>query len=174
MSINMLLACGLNGELGQTSSPDGLPWSKNTDDMKFFKRMTKGNVVVMGGNTFRQLQGIGFENGLPERDNLVVTSNENKISLIYDEEYYCQVESLEYIVHFLRLQNRHDNPIFIIGGKSIYEQLHPYCDKVYLTRINQDFPDADVRINLDFLEDFKIVDKIPLNDYSEVEVWERK
>ena len=33
--------------------------------------------------------------------------------------------------------------VFIIGGGSIYEQLLPYCDTVYMTRINIDHENVD-------------------------------
>lgn len=175
MSINMILATGLNGELGQTSSPNGLPWKHNPEDMKFFKKMTKGTVVVMGGNTFRQLQEIGFENGIPDRKNVVLSSsggnylglNRRIVNHVSDFDWLIS-EGFNYFNSFADLE------VFIIGGKSIYNQFHQYCDKVYLTRINQEFPDADVKINLAFLEDFDMIETIPLNDYSKVEVYKRK
>lgn len=170
MSINMILACGLNGEVGQTSSPDGLPWSRNSDDMKFFKEMTTGNIVVYGGNTFRQFQKMGMEYGLPNRMNWVLTSDENSVPFSYN---LCSIDSLDKLKRGVGLYKGHED-LWIIGGKSIYDQLHPYCDKVYLTRINQEFPEADVKISLDFLQDFDIISTKVLNNYSHVEVWERK
>lgn len=167
MSINMILAVGAKNEIGCTSSPDGLPWVKNKEDLSHFQKMTKGNVVVMGGNTFRQLQEIGFENGLPRRDNIVITNG-------FTKDYRgtrCQVLRLPDII---RIMSYEDKKFFIIGGKSIYEQLHPYCEKIYLTRINQESPDADVVINLDFLEGFDKVENLSLNDYSQVEIYIRK
>ncbi|AUR94167.1 dihydrofolate reductase [Vibrio phage 1.193.O._10N.286.52.C6] len=165
--ISMILACGLNGEIGNTSRPDGLPWDKNPDDLKHFSSLTKGNVVVMGGNTFRQLQDIGFENGLPDRDNYVISRDHSR-----DDEY-VQSGSMKCMEYLLRV-GYWERDVFIIGGKSIYSQLHPYCDRVYLTRIDKAFPDADVRINLDFLCNFAIISRKKLNEYSHVEVWERK
>lgn len=170
----MILAVSNDFAIGDTSRPDGLPWGKNKEDLQHFASLTKGNVVIMGGNTFRQLQDISFENGLPDRDNLVMTRDEDKVELIYDEDYYCQVEEEDYVRRFLRLHHKHDNDIFIIGGASIYQQLHPHCERVYLTCINKTFPDADVRINLDFLCNFAIISRKKLNEYSHVEVWERK
>lgn len=167
MSINMILACGLNGELGQTSSPDGLPWSKNPEDMKMFRELTTGNVVVYGGNTFRQFQKMGMENGLPDRDNYVISRDHSR------QDEYILSGSMKVMEYLLRI-GYWERPVFIIGGKSIYNQLHPYCDKVYLTRINQEYPEADVKISLDFLCDFGIIEEWTLNDYSHVEVWERK
>ncbi len=36
-----------------------------------------------------------------------------------------------------------DNEIFIIGGGQVYEQLLPYTNRLYITRIHHTFPDAD-------------------------------
>lgn len=164
--INMILAVGLNGELGDSSSPDGLPWKKNPEDLAHFQKMTKGNVVVYGGNTFRHLQEIGFEDGLPDRDNYVITRNRLEDT---DRVRFGMMKCMEYLLRV----GYWERECFIVGGKSIYNQLHQYCDKVYLTRINQEFPEADVKISLEFLSDFSIIGHIPLNDYSEVEVWQR-
>lgn len=32
---------------------------------------------------------------------------------------------------------------FVIGGGSVYEQFFPYADKLYLTVIDEEFPEAD-------------------------------
>ncbi|CAM0058317.1 dihydrofolate reductase [Vibrio phage K406] len=165
--ISMILATSNDLAIGDTSRPDGLPWERNPEDMKFFKETTKDSVVVMGGNTFRQLQDIGFENGLPDRDNYVVSRDHSR------NDEYVQSGSMKCMEYLLRV-GYWERDVFIIGGKSIYSQLHPYCDRVYLTRINKNFPDADVRINLDFLCDYSIISNKKLNEYSHVEVWERK
>ncbi|AUR93358.1 dihydrofolate reductase [Vibrio phage 1.187.O._10N.286.49.F1] len=174
--ISMILACGLNDEIGNTSRPDGLPWERNPEDMKFFKETTKGNVVVMGGNTFRQLRDIGFESGLPNRINWVLTSEVPKLDKLGYRNigtYFNKVNT-PYLKANLEILKTFKQEIFIIGGKSIYQQLHPYCDRVYLTRINKTFPDADIKISLDFLSEFDIVNTKKLNEYSHVDVWERK
>ncbi len=169
--ISMVLACGINGEIGQSSSPDGLPWKKNKEDLAWFQKLTKGNIVVMGGNTFRQLQEIGFKNGLPERYNYVVTRNSKglqtggTVSIDTDTLVRCIEGGNSVFNH---------TETFIIGGASIYNQLQQFCERVYLTRINGEYPEADVKIDLDFLKDYGIIETKILNEYSHVEVWERK
>jgi dihydrofolate reductase len=159
----MILACGLNGEIGDTSRVDGLPW-KNPEDLKFFKNTTETHTVIMGGNTFKN---IPFEDGFPRRKNIILSKNRKYLGKRC-LQLHNKFELLQYV-------NSHSNEeIFIIGGKSIYEQLHHYCERVYLTRINQEFPQADVKICLDFLKDYEIINTNTLNVYSYVEVWERK
>ncbi|AGG57948.1 dihydrofolate reductase [Vibrio phage helene 12B3] len=161
--IAAILCVGLNGELGDTSRPDGLPWD-NPEDLKFFKTITETNTVLMGGNTF---DSIPFEDGFPRRKNLILSKNREYLGK--------RCLQLRNKFEFLQYAEDHNNEeIFIIGGKSIYEQLHPYCDRIYLTRINKDYPDADVKISLDFLSEFVKIEESQLNEYSHVEVWERK
>ena len=169
--IKAILAVGANGELGCSSTESGLPWDKNPEDMKYFRDQTLGKVVVYGGNTFRQFQKMGMENGLPKRFNYVVTSqgrgqqDGGYVKVDFDTLKGC-------IISGDSVFNYKDT--FIIGGKSVYNQLHPYCEEVHLTRIKKAFPDADVKINLDWLCDFDIISTTKLNEYSEVEVWRRR
>ncbi|CAM0056289.1 dihydrofolate reductase [Vibrio phage 184E37-3b] len=169
--ISMILACGLNGEIGDTSRPDGLPWSYNKDDMKFFKETTEGGKVLVGRGTYTGFQKMGMKDGLPNRKHFVLTSRVG----LKDKAHVIYVNNNTHLKKLLHLHkgNNLEN-LWVIGGRSIYEQLHPYCDRVYLTRINKAYPDADVRINLDFLCDYSILSNKKLNEYSHVGVWERK
>lgn len=163
-----LIACvGRNCELGDTSSPDGLPWDREKEDMNYFKSQTEGGVVVMGGNTYRQLQEIGFTDGLPNRSNYVVTRD--KLS---DTENTCfgSAKCMEYLLRV----GYWERDTWIIGGKSIYDQFWQYAEEVHLTRINREFPDADVILNTKWLDNYTLCDKVQLNDYSHVEVYKRK
>ena len=93
------------------------------EDMKFFKETTTGKVVVMGKNTFESLPNV-----LPNRLNLVITPDgyEKHDNLIFG--------SMEEIKEEVKKNNTDD--VFVIGGGSIYEQLIPYCDTIYVTRID--------------------------------------
>lgn len=159
----MILAVSLDGKIGHSHTTNQLPWD-NPEDLNFFKDTTKTHTVLMGRKTFESLP---FSDGLPRRKNLILSSNGKYLGK------RCQ--QLSSVPEFLDYADKHHNEvIFIIGGGVIYDQLHQYCDRVYLTRIDQEFPEADVKISLDFLRDFDIIEHIPLNDYSEVEVWQRK
>ena len=47
---------------------------------------------------------------------------------------------------------------FVIGGATMYKLLMPYCSKMYITEINQDF-EGDVSFPEINMEDWKIVSK---------------
>ena len=169
--ISMILACGLNGEIGDTSRPDGLPWSHNKDDLRFFKETTEGGKVLVGRETYIGFQKMGMKDGLPNRKHFVLTTRTG----LKDKSHVMYVNNITHLKKLLHLHKGNSlEDLWIIGGKSIYQQLHPYCDRVYLTCINKNFPDADVRISIDFLSEFDIVETKPLNEYSHVGVWERK
>ena len=93
------------------------------EDMKFFKEMTTGKVVIMGKNTFESLP-----NPLKDRLNLVIIPDD------YEKNDNLIFGSMEEIMEEAK---KHDtNDVFVIGGGSIYEQLIPYCDTIYVTRID--------------------------------------
>ncbi|MCV6900975.1 dihydrofolate reductase, partial [Escherichia coli] len=48
----------------------GLPWPHNSEDMKWFKESTRGDVVVMGRKTW---ESIG-KKPLPKRKNIIISS----------------------------------------------------------------------------------------------------
>ena len=169
--ISMILATSNDLAIGDTSRPDGLPWSHNKEDMKFFKEKTEGGKVLVGRETYIGFQKMGMKDGLPNRKHFVLTTRTG----LKDKSHVMYVSSVTHLKKLLHLHKGNSlEDLWIIGGKSVYEQLHPYCDRVYLTRINKDYPNADVRINLDFLCDFAIISDKKLNEYSHVEVWERK
>jgi dihydrofolate reductase len=118
---------GKNRELGCDNK---LLWSL-PKDMKRFKRLTFGNVVVMGRKTF---ESIG--SALPGRENIVITRNEN-----YKADKIELTNSIEKAVNLAKEKYK-NKEIFIIGGASVYEKSLPFADKLYLTVIN-DSPKAD-------------------------------
>ncbi len=169
--IKMILAIGRNGELGDSNRPNGLPWDTNKEDMVQFQSKTQGAVVVMGGNTFRQLQSIGFKSGLPKRKNYVITKqgkglqDGGYVKLPLETFKNC-VESEASIFNY--------EPTWIIGGKLIYDQCMPYVEEVHITMIDKDFPEADTYMDLNFLREFELQSLTELNDYSIVYVYKRK
>lgn len=162
--IKMILATGRNGELGDSNRPDGLPWDKNQEDMKYFRETTKNSIVVYGGNTFRQFQKMGYTEGLPYRSNKVISR-----SLHGSTKGVIVVGSVQGFIS----ETAPEVDYWIIGGKSIYEQCIPYVDEVHISLIDKDFPEADTHMDLDFLKEFEFSDLIRLNDYTKVHIFKR-
>jgi dihydrofolate reductase len=99
------------------------------DDLKRFKKITTGHSVIMGRNTFLSLPG----GALPNRRNIVLS---------FDDESFEGCQTARSIQEALALCQQ-DSLVFFMGGASIYQQVYPLVDRLYLTRIHADF-EADV------------------------------
>ena len=97
-----------------------------SDDLKNFKNLTLGNVVIMGRKTF---ESIGKP--LPNRENIVITRN-----LDFKIDGVKIVHSLD---EALNLAQDFHREIFIIGGADIYKQSIPFADRLYLTLVESGF-----------------------------------
>ena len=106
-----------------------LPWGKHKEDMDFFKTTTLGKTVVMGMKTFKS---IGSK-PLKDRRNLVVTTKPLEMALKYVHKDLVFL-TLEQLIMYAP----EDCGWWVIGGESIYKQLLPYCDTIYVTEINTD------------------------------------
>ncbi len=108
-------------------------------DMKFFKETTTGNVVVMGRKTFLSFPG---PKALPNRVNIVLTTDES-----WSAPDVTVCHNFDELFEVLKAYD--SNSVFVIGGSSIYEQLLPYCDTAYVTKVetakpaDKFFPDLD-------------------------------
>ena len=138
-----------------------LPWHYPAD-LKFFKRTTTGNAVVMGWNTWKSIG-----KPLPHRLNVVLTrrgeiDGQPDIRLARGRE------------DVLELADRIDSDIFIIGGSKTYESFADLIEQWYVTEVPVEVEDADTFMPRDFLERFEIQDEIGLEDGLVVKVFRRK
>jgi dihydrofolate reductase len=114
-------------------------------DLKRFKEITTGNAVIMGYNTLLSLPG---GKPLKNRENIVLYPDEIEI------EGATVVHSLEEAVKVSKKIK--DKDVFVIGGGSVYNQLLPYCDTAYITKIDKHY-EADTFIpNLDEMPEWKV------------------
>ena len=125
-------------------------------DMKFFREKTMGKIIVMGSSTYMSFP----KRPLPDRENLVLTSK---------PENYPEVTCFENIAElFAYIRDKHED-VFVCGGSTVYLQLLPYCEKAYVTHIDEEF-DADVFFpNLDELENWEKTeesDVVETNGYN--------
>ena len=138
-------------------------------DMAFFKASTTGHVVAMGENT---LLSFPKQKPLPNRTNIVLSQDptheyENVVNVHTFEDF------LKKIFDFCK-----ENDVFIIGGASIYRQMLPYVDEVWLNKVDED-GEAEVFFeNLDERRDYELVEtKEPVldNGYrTQLHIYRRK
>ena len=97
------------------------------EDLKRFKQITTGKNIIMGRKTFESLGRV-----LPNRKHIILC---NDMEMDIDNE---NVEILDDISKLDKYINS-DEENFVIGGATIYKLLMPYVNKLYITKINQDF-----------------------------------
>lgn len=128
MSLSLIAAVGKNRELGK----DGGLYFRIPGDLKFFKKTTLGHPVFMGLTTWYSLP-----KKLPGRKHYVAV-------FAHEDGLDPDIEQVEDIFAFAREWQEKEEELFVIGGASIYAQLLPYCDKLYLTEVEGGDKDADV------------------------------
>jgi dihydrofolate reductase len=101
-----------------------------SEDLKRFKRLTIGNIVIMGKRTWESLP----KKPLPGRKNIVLTDDPD--------------ETIKDAVTAYSLQDsinkcEKDKEIYVIGGGSIYRQFMPIADRLFITHVHRKAP-ADI------------------------------
>ncbi len=126
MTISIIVAIAQNYAIGKNND---LLWHLS-EDLQRFKKLTIGNVIVMGKRTFDSLP----LRPLPNRTSIVISDDKN------DTIEGCKMAySIEEAISLFSEEKEN----FIIGGGSIYRQFLPHANKLYLTVVHRDF-DADV------------------------------
>ncbi len=148
MSYKAILATGKLGELGVNNQL----LFHVPEDLKHFKKLTENQVVVMGRKTHDSIKAItGLPQGLPNRHNYVLSRSSvgckfNKVMTIYDKDDLDQV-ALE-------------RDVWVIGGAEVYKLYLDKVDEVYHTLVDAEYPEADTTLDMSFLEDETIWEKV--------------
>ena len=134
---------------------------KIPNDQKWFQKVTTGRVVVMGRKTMET-----FPNGMPlkNRTNIVLTKDRNlkvKDALL--------VYSVDELLDELKKYNAED--VYVIGGESVYEQLLPYCDTAYITKIDYTYQADRYFPNLDKSPEWTVESESDEQTYFDLEYY---
>jgi dihydrofolate reductase len=133
MSLNRVIGAG-----------NRIPWHL-PEDFKWFKRMTTGQVIVMGRKTF---ESIGKP--LPDRTTLVLTRSRQPLPGVRTLSNLSQIDPAD-----PALAGRE---IYICGGAQVYRQALPLCSDLYLTLV-QRVVEGDT-VFPPFEEQFKLVEEV--------------
>jgi dihydrofolate reductase len=112
-----IAAMSLNRVIGQG---DRIPW-RLPEDFKWFKKMTTGQVVVMGRKTF---ESIGKP--LPDRTTIILSRT---------HFHYPGVRTVPDLNQIDPAQEASD--VFICGGAQVYAVALPLCSDLYLTLVKR-------------------------------------
>ena len=119
--ITLVVARAQNGVIGRDGK---LPWHISAD-LKRFKALTMGSVMVMGRKTFESLPGL-----LPGRRHIVLTR---------DPEWSANgAEVADGREEVLRLAR--GERISVIGGAQLFAMFLPLAERVELTEVLADIP----------------------------------
>ncbi|MEX0614831.1 MAG: type 3 dihydrofolate reductase [Methylophaga sp.] len=116
--LSIIVAMDENRLIGKENQ---LPWRLSAD-LQFFKRTTMGKPLIMGRNTH---ESIG--RALPGRRNIVITSQKD-----YQPAEGCE---LAQDPDAALVMCADETEVMLMGGASLYQQLLPKADKLYLTRV---------------------------------------
>ena len=138
----MKLIVAVDKKTGGIGIDNGIPW-RIEHDMRFFKKTTTGNVVIMGKNTFNSLPG---GKPLPNRVNIVVSTSLYKE--ITTDKSVLITKDLEQTIPFSNV--KHGMDAFIIGGPGLYTEAleKGLIDCMYITEIESDITEFDTFLDL--------------------------
>ncbi len=149
VSVDQNWGIGYRGELLQ----------KIPEDMKFFRQMTVGKVVVMGRETFESLPG---KEPLKDRINIVLSKSG---SFHDDKIIICR--TLEQLLQELEEYSADD--IYIIGGETVYSQLLSHCTEAYVTKIQNTYPADKYFMNMDQSGKWMLVSQSEWKNYDKIQ-----
>ncbi len=130
-----------------------LPWHI-PEDLKHFRRVTTGHVIIMGRKTHASIG-----KALPQRRNIVISHNAQQLQP--GCEHAADLETA------LTMAYQQDDCPRIIGGAQVYAQALPRVSDVWITHIDRHvdgdtfFPDMD-------LSTFALIEKRPAENHEDV------
>ena len=150
--IKAIAAVSLNGVIGKNGD---LPW-RLAGELKWFKKITMGHIIVMGRKTWDSLPGL-----LPGRENWILSRSDHSIK---DTQVFSSFEQIE--------KKAGNRTIFIIGGGEIYSTFLPRCNELYLTEVHQSIEDGDAFFPT-YKNDFECVETLEENIDFTLRRWKR-
>lgn len=130
IQLNQIVAVDQEGGISKDKE---IPWIKEPfakRDLKNFKKLTDGHVVVMGRNTYedmfmlqkkRSLDTIKEKGILPNRKSYVVTRT------------LTEAPGAEVIKQWNTAHEDNANEIFIIGGERLFVETLSFTKRIYMT-----------------------------------------
>jgi dihydrofolate reductase len=123
MRVSMIWAEDEKGCIGKDGA---MPWGRLDADMRWFRKITLGKVIIMGRKTYDSLPG-----PLKRRHNIVLTRQggfkaAKGVTVVTSPEEALRVASDDY-------------EVVIIGGAEIYQIYLPQVTTFYRTTVHHDF-----------------------------------
>lgn len=117
------------------------------EDLKRFKEITTGGVLLMGRKTY------DATGALPDRETGIISRS------MAEEDGVHIVRDIDKLDDYFK-KNFPDKKIFLVGGASIIDQLIDHVDRAEITYIKKDFKNYDTAmLNLDEDDAFIVTEK---------------
>ena len=143
-----------------------MPWPKNSNDLKWFKKNTINSIVIMGRLTWIDPM---MPKPLKNRVNILIT---NKSPLLYPgADKYISGDIISKVTEI----NKEYKSLtkWIIGGPNIVNQLFNLVEEFYLTRIYGNY-NCDTKLDIKNIETKMTLYKIIKNDDTcHFEIWKK-
>jgi dihydrofolate reductase len=153
--MKLIIATDPNGGIGYQNR---FPWTNIQGDLPRFKRLTDGQNVIMGRNTWDSLP----KKPLPGRLNFVVSSSE------LEAEHHNVIR-----VPDIKFNQPDDEEFWIIGGAKLIETSWKNIDEIHLTKVYDHYT-CDTFIDLLYVEhNFTRTWSEIFPDHA-YEIWKRK
>ena len=157
MPLSSIIAISQNLAIGRDGK---LPWHYSSD-LKFFKRTTSGNAILMGYNTW-----LSIGKPLPNRLNVILTRNHE----IEPRPGVVVLRSVEDAVEFSKYLT---GELFIIGGASVYDAFADHIEKWIVTEMPETIEDADTFMPEGFLNGWTSFEKEEIGEGLTVRTYYR-
>lgn len=132
MKVSLIAAMAENRVIGINNQ---LPWHIPAD-LGWFKKNTLNKPVVMGRKTWESLP---FR-PLPGRVNMIVSRNSNYQPVNTKGEAVTAALLVASVDEAIELAKKEDfSELMFIGGATLYEQVLPRVDRLYLTMVQGEF-----------------------------------
>jgi dihydrofolate reductase len=127
VTVTIVAAVARNGVIGAGGR---LPWHL-PDELRRFKELTLGHVLVMGRRTYESIGRV-----LPGRTTIVVTRQPGWTAGAE------QVVTASSVREAITTAAELDDQVFVVGGAQVYEEALPLADRLELTHVDAE-PEGD-------------------------------
>ena len=132
------------------------------EDLKYFKEITKDGTVIVGSKTYESLPN----RPLPERCNIVITSKCKKRPKMWRDGSIHS--NMKYIKEWLQNKEviEENKGLYIIGGGFIYKELLNLCERVYITKVYEEYTADTYFPNIDEMPEWEMTSVSEIKEYN--------
>ncbi|MEX0595894.1 MAG: dihydrofolate reductase [Candidatus Paceibacterota bacterium] len=170
MKFNAIACINYNNAIGWENSNDLIFFIQG--ELEYFRKTTiksydnKMNIIIMGRKTWDSFK---YKKPLPGRYNCVISSDADKLNEQYkDEKLFKSFPNIECFMNFSKQNEDCFNDVFVIGGKTIYEQFlkTDLIDRIYLTEIETMNSLGDVFFPINYVKNFNMTASTSYKDIT--------